>query len=383
LSLAATPIVAVLALGAGAGEIGLLAAVQTLPFLLLAIPLGLVADRVPRRRVMLAAEAVRAASLLVRVAGAAHRAVVDSQPRGPRLPRRGRHRWRSAWRPPALVPALVPREALAARMGGWNWRAAPRSRAARHWPARWSPGPGRRPPSLLAAVLSAAAAVLLLRLREPERPCRPRVIRCANWPMARDWWGHTRCCGRSCSPHWPGTCPGSSAGRVRAYAMRTLGLSASAVGLTLAAYGAGMVTGALLAARLIGAMAFGRAVQFGPATSVVAAAVMVATLWVPSGALAMLSFFLFRLRAHCLDDHLDDAAPDRDAGGDAGAGVGPVPHGQRRRAAAGAALGGFVGAQLGRGGPACGWRWRGSRCRRRSSSARKLHSLRVLPEPAG
>ena len=46
LSLAAVPLVAVLALGAGPGEIGLLAAVQTLPFLLLSIPLGLLADRV-------------------------------------------------------------------------------------------------------------------------------------------------------------------------------------------------------------------------------------------------------------------------------------------------------------------------------------------------
>ena len=42
LSLAAAPIVAVLALQAGPGEIGLLAGVQSLPFLLLAIPLVLV-----------------------------------------------------------------------------------------------------------------------------------------------------------------------------------------------------------------------------------------------------------------------------------------------------------------------------------------------------
>ena len=47
LSLAAVPIVAVLALGAGPGEIGLLATAQTLPFLLLSIPLGLL-DALPR-----------------------------------------------------------------------------------------------------------------------------------------------------------------------------------------------------------------------------------------------------------------------------------------------------------------------------------------------
>ena len=41
LSLAATPIVAVLLLGAGPGEVGLLGTAQTLPFLLLSIPLGI------------------------------------------------------------------------------------------------------------------------------------------------------------------------------------------------------------------------------------------------------------------------------------------------------------------------------------------------------
>ena len=40
IGLAATPLVAVLALGAGAGETGFLQTAQTLPFLLLAIPGG-------------------------------------------------------------------------------------------------------------------------------------------------------------------------------------------------------------------------------------------------------------------------------------------------------------------------------------------------------
>ena len=64
-SLAAVPIVAVLALGAGPGEIGTLAAVQTLPFLLLSIPLGLLADRKSRRKLMVWAEVLRTVALLV------------------------------------------------------------------------------------------------------------------------------------------------------------------------------------------------------------------------------------------------------------------------------------------------------------------------------
>jgi MFS family permease len=62
--LAAGPIVAVLALGAGAGETGLLQTAQTLPFLLLAIPAGVLADRASRRLLMAWAEALRALSLL-------------------------------------------------------------------------------------------------------------------------------------------------------------------------------------------------------------------------------------------------------------------------------------------------------------------------------
>jgi len=63
ISLAAVPIVAVLALGAGPGQIGALATAQTLPFLLLSIPAGLLADRWSRRRLMAWAEALRALSL--------------------------------------------------------------------------------------------------------------------------------------------------------------------------------------------------------------------------------------------------------------------------------------------------------------------------------
>ncbi len=63
-ALAAAPLVAVLAFDAGTGATGLLQAAQTLPFLLLSIPAGLLADRaVSRSRLLAAAEALRAASL--------------------------------------------------------------------------------------------------------------------------------------------------------------------------------------------------------------------------------------------------------------------------------------------------------------------------------
>src|SRR2546430_4641454 len=64
IALAAAPIVAVLLLGVGEGQTGLLQTALTLPFVLFAIPAGLLADRFSRRWLMAGAEALRALSLL-------------------------------------------------------------------------------------------------------------------------------------------------------------------------------------------------------------------------------------------------------------------------------------------------------------------------------
>jgi len=68
LTLAAVPIVAVLMLQAGPGQIGVIAAVQSLPFLLLSIPLGLLADRMSRKKLMLLSEILRVFALMVLIA---------------------------------------------------------------------------------------------------------------------------------------------------------------------------------------------------------------------------------------------------------------------------------------------------------------------------
>src|ERR1700748_1572687 len=63
IALAAAPIVAVLMLGVAEGETGLLQTALTLPFILFAIPAGLLTDRISRRKLMAGAEALRAAAL--------------------------------------------------------------------------------------------------------------------------------------------------------------------------------------------------------------------------------------------------------------------------------------------------------------------------------
>jgi hypothetical protein len=53
-----------------------------------------------------------------------------------------------------------------------------------------------------------------------------------------------------------------------------------------------MIAGAVLAPRIVAALPFGWVVALGPIAGAVAALVMAATMWVPSGALAGASFFL-------------------------------------------------------------------------------------------
>src|SRR6201991_416447 len=64
IALAAAPIVAVIMLGVGEGQTGLLQTALTLPFILFAIPAGLLADRISRAWLMAGSEGLRAAALL-------------------------------------------------------------------------------------------------------------------------------------------------------------------------------------------------------------------------------------------------------------------------------------------------------------------------------
>ena len=78
-----------------------------------------------------------------------------------------------------------------------------------------------------------------------------------------------------------------------AYAIQNLGLSPTAVGITLGIYGGGMVIGALVAPIVARRLSFGMMIVVGPLFGFCAALVMLLTIWLPSGFLPALSFFLF------------------------------------------------------------------------------------------
>ncbi len=292
IGLAAAPLVAVLALGAGAGATGLLQTAQTLPFLLLAIPAGVLADRLSRRRLMVAAEALRAASLAtVLVLAALGLLNLPLLALLGFIGAAGTVAYGVA--APSLVPALVPGAALAAANARIELA---RTIAFAAGPALagalvgWTGAP---PAFAVAAALSALAVLLLAGLREPPRPKLP-----PRHPLhdlkegAAFVFGHALL-----RPIFATQLLFNIAFFVLQavyvpYAVHRLGLSASAVGGTLATYGIGMVAGALLAGRISRALPFGTVIAIGPLAGLTAALLMVLTIWLPSALLAGASFFL-------------------------------------------------------------------------------------------
>jgi predicted MFS family arabinose efflux permease len=292
IGLAAAPLVAVFALGATARETGLLQTAQTLPFLLLSIPLGVLADRNSRRALMTVAEAVRVLAMTaVLLLLFTHALSLPLLAVLGFLGATGTVAYSVA--APALVPSLVERAALAAANGRIELA---RSVAYSAGPALggllvgwigagWAYG--------CAAVLSACAVALLAGLREPARG--PRVAR----HFAAELRDGARFVLRDAllRPMFA-TAVFFNIGFfiLQAvyvpYAAHRLGLGASAIGVTLGAYGVGMVCGALAAPSIARRLAFGRVLTIGPLCGFFASLTMVATLVVPSFWLAALSFFM-------------------------------------------------------------------------------------------
>jgi predicted MFS family arabinose efflux permease len=292
IALAAAPIVAVVLLGAGEGETGLLQTALTLPFVLFAIPAGLMADRMARRWLMAGAEALRAGALLALLSlivtgwltltllallgfAAVCGTVVYSVAA------------------PALVPALVPPQALPA--------ANARIELART--VAFAGGPavggtlvgwiGAAPAFGFAASLSILAVMLLSGIHEPMRAA---VSRRHPWQEIKEGaafvFGHDLLRPVFVTQFIFNTASFLILAVFVPYAMRSLGLSAAGVGIVMGMYGVGMVFGALIATRVMKRLRFGTVVGLGPVTGFVAAGVMALTTVVQAPLLAGLGFFL-------------------------------------------------------------------------------------------
>ena len=292
IALAAAPIVAVLLLGVGEGETGLLQTALTLPFILFAIPAGLLADRISRRKLMAGAEALRAVALLAILALIAlHQLTMSLLSFAGFVAVCGTVVYSVA--APALVPSLVSAQQLPA--------ANARIELART--IAFASGPalggvlvgwlGAAPAFAFAVALSVIAVVLLSGLYEPQRATTPRrhplhdikegAAFVLNHPLLRPVFATQFIFNTGSFLVLAVFVP---------YAVRHLALTATGVGVTLGMYGVGMVVGALLATRVMRRISFGTVIGLGPVTGLVAAATMALTTVIPSAALAGLSFFL-------------------------------------------------------------------------------------------
>lgn len=291
-ALAAAPLVAVLALQATVAEIGWLQVALTLPFLLFAIPAGLLADRMSKQRLMAYAEGLRAASLvaivillffeqltlpllaivgLVGVCGTVVFTVAA----------------------PALVPSIVPsrlfgkansRLELAATLA---FMAGPAIGGAL---VGWT---GAIAAFGMACALSIYATALLHRI---EEPIRPSVVHRNPFTDIREGanfvFGH-----QHLAPIFATQFVFNAAFFVLMavfvpYAVRNLNMSASETGLIMSMLGVGMFLGAFGAPRALNMLPFGTVIAVGPICGFVASLLMVATIWLPFPVLTALSFFL-------------------------------------------------------------------------------------------
>ena len=292
IALAAAPIVAVLTLGVAEGQTGLLQTALTLPFVLFAIPAGLLADRISRRALMAGAEALRAVALgtivLLLALGALNLSLLALLGFAAVC---GTVVYSVA--APALVPSLVSSDLLPA--------ANARIELART--IAFASGPavggalvgwwGASPAFGFAAALSVVAVVLLSGIYEPARAPAPRrhplqeIKEGANFVLH-----HALLRPVFITQFIFNTASFLLLAVFVPYAVRHLGLSATGVGSTLAMYGVGMVVGALAATRVMRRLAFGTVIGLGPVTGLVASAVLALTTVVASPLLAGLGFFL-------------------------------------------------------------------------------------------
>lgn len=292
LALAAAPMVAVLALAAAPAETALLQAAQTLPFLLFSIPIGIVIDRAAKRTIMALGEVLRATALLSLVAllTSGHLSLWLLAGFG-FLGAVGTVCFTVA--APALLPLIVAPSQLTSAN---RWLELARSGAFVAGPALGGALVGQfgaSPAYLLAFALSATSVALLMTIREPAgQPAPPRPILADLREGVAFVFHHPLLRPICLTAVFFNLSWFVMHGIFVAYAMSSLAMDASAVGLVLGIYGAGLVIGAAATPALGRRLSTGTLILIGPACGAFGATLVLATLWFPTPFLVALAYFL-------------------------------------------------------------------------------------------
>lgn len=293
IAVVALPLSAVLLLGVGATETALLQLAQTLPFLLLALPLGVHIDRTSPRPALVAAALTRAATF----GGIAFLIATDALTFSALMTLGfigaiGAVGFSVGV--PACVPLLVEHDQL---LDANRWIELGRSVA-------FVSGPviggafvallGADRTFVVAAMAGLAALALLLKLdvRREKEPAQARVKRGARRGIRFVLE----------NPILRPILVTSTVFNVGwfilqavfvVYATNQLELSPTGIGFAMGAYGAGMVLGAVIAPVLSKRVTVGAMAALGPIGGLMASVLTLMTLWVPNPALVFAGMFMF------------------------------------------------------------------------------------------
>lgn len=295
LTLTAIPLLAVLYLNLGAGGVGLLNTFQTLPYLILSIPLGVLVDRISKKRVMQFSEAIRIAALLMIIVftyfdmitfwllvGLGFMAAIGSVGFNAALP--------------AYVPTLVQKSDLTFYNGRLE---LVRSLSLTLGPAlagaiaAWF---GASNTFVLGLILTGLTLAFVYGVKHSGKVDNPSTD--------KNPWGDIKQGAAFIKKNSTLSTIMMVAfvwncgwfvlqAAFMPLALKTWGLSAEVVGYALACMGVGLLVGSFLSQRIINYLGFGMSLAFGPVLSFVASLLVLINLQVGTAVLPAMAFFLF------------------------------------------------------------------------------------------
>ncbi|SFD41986.1 MFS transporter [Pragia fontium] len=293
IALSAAPLVAVLLLSATASETAWIQTSQTLPFLLLSIPAGLIVDRISKRNLMIGAEIMRAISLitLFLLLISSSMSLILLSLLG-FIGAIGTVCYNVA--SPAYVPTLIPKSRL---ISANRWLELSRSIA-------YSGGPalggaivgyiGAPVAYIVATTLSILAFMLLMSLPKeaPQAKVNRHILQdlaeSAGFIIHHRYLRPILLTAVFFNISWF-----IVQGIYVAYAATRLELNAAQIGFTIGIYGMGMIAGAFSLKYLVPIMPYGLMIVLGPLGGLIAAIMMLLTICFPYVYLAGFSYFLF------------------------------------------------------------------------------------------